>query len=270
LGFATQAIADGAPVSAAPAPEVRDGWSGLYIGLGGGGSRVDHSSAVDTDVTIQKQKKYCWWSYCWWADSGSPYTKQFQSLFGDDDWKGFGTIQVGYDRLIHDRLLIGAFADVDIYFGGGSNTGGKYLNESFDLNHTWNFGGKLGFLATDRVLLYGVGGYTQAGIDSSIQIPYGPKLDDFDNPKGWFIGGGGELKLRPGLSLKVEYRYADYGSFGDSGSTSFTTDPYWCGYHKCRKDITVSSNADDDLEVQSVRALIVFRPDEPDAPAPLK
>jgi outer membrane immunogenic protein len=138
------------------------------------------------------------------------------------------------------------------------------------VNHTWNVGGRLGFLVTPDVLLYGVGGYTRASIYNSIQVPYGPKLDDFDSPKGYFVGGGGEMKLRKGLSLKVEYRYADYGSFGDSGSESFTTHPYWCGYSKCQKEITVDSSADDDLTVQSVRALLVFRLDEPDPPVALK
>ena len=274
LGAATAAIADGAPVSLAPAPAVRDGWSGLYIGAGGGVSRVDRSSRVDTDVTKQKEK--CHWVYvdhkwqCDWKDYGPSYTKHFESLFGDEDWKGFGTIQVGYDHLLGTHLLIGAFADVDIYFGGEDDQGHKYLDGSFDINHTWNVGGRLGFLVTPKLLLYGVGGYTQAGIDNSIHVPWGPKLDDFDNPKGWFVGGGGEVKLHHGVSLKLEYRYADYGSFEDDGSKSWTSHSYWCGWHKCRDKWTVDSKADDDLEVQSVRALLVFRLDEPDKPVALK
>jgi outer membrane immunogenic protein len=114
FGAATAALADGAPVSLTPAPTVRDGWSGLYIGAGGGAALIDRSSEVDTDVTVQKQKKYCWWWYCWWANYGPSHTDSFQSLFSDDETKGFGTIQIGYDRLIQSHLLVGAFADVDI------------------------------------------------------------------------------------------------------------------------------------------------------------
>ena len=265
LGSATSAIADGTPVSLTPSPIVRDGWSGLYIGLGGGASRVDYSSRVDTDVTKQKQKEKCYLhkgkKHCHWEDVGKPYTQHFASLFDDDETKGFGTVQIGYDHLFGHHLLIGAFADVDLYFGDD--------DDSFDLNHTWNVGGRLGFLVAPKVLLYGVGGYTQAGIDTSIHNPLGPKLDDFDNPKGWFVGGGGEVKLHHGLSLKLEYRYADYGSFDDQGSSSSAS--YW-KYCKVnyRKVTTVNSSADDDLEIQSVRALLVFRLDEPEVPVALK
>ena len=273
LGIATSAVADGTPGPVASAPVVRDGWSGLYIGLGGGASRVDRSSRVDTDVTKQKEK--CHWKHdkdinkgkpskghCEWEEWGKPYTQHFQSLFSDDETKGFGTVQVGYDHLLGHHLLIGAFADVDLYFGDD--------DQGFDLNHTWNIGGRLGVLVAPKLLLYGVGGYTQAGIDNAVHNPYGPKLDDFDNPRGWFAGGGGEVKLHRGVSLKLEYRYADYGSFADDGSLSTTSASYWKYHKKFRHVTTVDSSADDDLEVQSVRALVVFRLDEPDAPIPLK
>ena len=274
LGSATSAIADGTPVSLTPSPIVRDGWSGLYIGLGGGASRVDHSSSVDTNITKQKQEEKCdwdldktkwpwkWVKVCHWKDVGKPHSKHLASSSGDDETKGFGTVQVGYDHLLGHHLLIGAFADVDLYFGDD--------DDSFDLNHTWNVGGRFGFLVMPNVLLYGVGGYTQAGLDTSIHIPSGPKLDDFDNPKGWFVGGGGEVKLHHGVSLKLEYRWADYGSFSDDGSASTTSASYWKYCKKFRKVTTVNSSADDDLEIQSVRALLVFRLDEPEVPVALK
>ena len=276
LGTATAALADGTPVGLTPTPTVRDGWSGLYIGLGGGGSRIDHSRNVHTDVSKDlewcKKSKYkhkdCEGG---WHDVKHYPVELFDydSLFSDDNTAGFGTVQVGYDHLFHGHLLIGAFADVDIYGGGGDDLNHKHIDGSFELNHTWNVGARLGALVTPGVLLYGVGGYTQAGIDNSFQVPWGPKLDNFDNPKGWFAGGGGEVKLHRGVSLKLEYRYADYGSFSDDGSESM----HWDKKHGCyvyRKTLTVDSSADDDLEVQSVRALLVFRLDEPDVPVALK
>jgi opacity protein-like surface antigen len=258
---------------------VRDGWSGLYIGIGGGASRVDHSSSVHTDVTKDKERcsKYKFNPYTGYCHGGWQdvygYPKEifdFTSLFGGEDTEGFGTVQVGYDHLFHNHLLIGAFVDVDIYGSGENDHNGKYFGGNFGLNHTWNLGARLGALVTPKVLLYGVGGYTQAGIDNSIHVPFGPKLEDFDDAKGWFVGGGGEVKLRPGLSLKLEYRYADYDSFSDQGSK--TWGPFYdlkdCDWY--RKTYTVNSKADDDLTVQSVRALLVFRLDEPDKPVALK
>ena len=276
IGFATSAVADGTPVSLTRAPAVSDGWSGLYIGGGGGVSRVDRSGSLETKRT--KELDYCkaghidyvkWKFVCdYWKNIFS-HTKYFDDSVTGEDWDGFGTVQVGYDHLLGSHLLIGAFADVDIYFGGESEHADKFFKESFELNHTWNVGGRLGALVTPNFLLYGVGGYTQAGFSKSIEVSHGPKLDDFDSAKGWFVGGGGEVKLHRGVSLKLEYRYADYGSFDGDGSTSKSHD-YWWWYTKFKETKTVSSKAEDDLEVQSVRALVVFRLDEPDVPAPLK
>lgn len=272
FGFATQAMADGAPASAAPVAEVRDGWSGLYFGLGGGGGRIDRSGSNDTHVWEKKEKcdKYDYYhGYCGW-ELVKFWDHTFTNPFSNDDWQGFGTVQIGYDRLVHDHLVIGAFADVDIYGGGGDENKSHFVQDSFEINHTWNFGGKLGFLVTPRLMLYGVGGYTQAGIDKSVAFKYGPTFDDFDTPRGWFAGGGGELKLRPGLSLKLEYRFADYGSVSESASWSSYPWDYQKYCEIYRKTYGADWKSDDDLEVQSVRALIVFRPDEPVKPAPLK
>ncbi|MFA6141419.1 MAG: outer membrane beta-barrel protein [Hyphomicrobium sp.] len=274
LGAATAAIADGAPVSITPAPAARDGWSGLYIGLGGGASRVDHSGSNDTHVWKKKEScsKYDYYhGQCGW-ELEDYWEHTFKNPFGEENWEGFGTIQVGYDRLIHGHLLIGAFADVDLYGGGGDSHKDYFVKDSFELSHTWNVGGRLGFLVTPKVLLYGVGGYTQAGIEKSVAFKYGPTFDDFDNPKGWFAGGGGEVKLRKGVAVKFEYRYADYGSISDGASWKSHPYDYSYCYH-CdvyRKTFGADWKADDDLTVQSVRALLVFRLDEPDAPAPLK
>ena len=263
LGAATAAIADGAPVSLTPAPTVRDGWSGLYIGLGGGASRVDRSGSNDKKKeTCSKNHYYVSSGKCghnddmWVVDDH--HTSE--NPFGEEDWKGFGTVQIGYDHLFGTHLLIGAFADVDIYGGGEDDLNHKHIDGSFELNHTWNVGGRIGALVMPHVLLYGVGGYTQAGIDKSVDFKW-KHLDDFDTPKGWFAGGGAEVQLHRGVSLKFEYRFADYGSISDDASWTKQKGCDW--YRK-------SFSADDDLEVQSVRALLVFRADEPDAPVALK
>jgi opacity protein-like surface antigen len=276
LGAATSALADGMASGPAPTPVARDGWSGLYIGLGGGGSRVDASASTDTDYTFGKDKctKGEWekgkFVCTKWTPVGKPYHYSDHASFSDDDWKPFGTIQVGYDRLFHDRLLIGAFADVDIYGGDGSSFGDKYHSASFDISHTWNFGGRLGALVRPDVLVYGVGGYTRAGGDGSFQTLGAPTLDHFDTLQGWFAGGGTEVKIRHGVALKFEYRWADYGSASAEDSLFKVLGTYrkWCDLY--RATYSADSKADVDLQVQSVRAAVVFRLDEPDRPVALK
>jgi opacity protein-like surface antigen len=134
----------------------------------------------------------------------------------------------------------------------------------------WHIGGRLGTLVSPHILLYGTGGYTQARFDSAVWVTDGPTLHHDDNLDGWFAGGGAEVKLRQHVALKFEYRYADYDGNKASGSTSKTTDTI-CGLKRCRDVDTVKSQSDMDLEVQSVRALVVFRLDEDREPiVPLK
>jgi opacity protein-like surface antigen len=289
LGAATQALADGDPGGGAPSVALKDGWSGLYIGAGGGAGRIDRSGSNDAHVWQEKEKckKYdvkdvehkngkvvdveCGKHDDKWQPlTYGSFDKTFLGPFSGDNWEGFGTVQIGYDRLVHDRLLLGAFADVDLYAGGGDESKSKFVTDSFELKNTVNVGGKLGFLLTPKFLLYGVGGYTEASVDKSVAFKYGPTFNDFDRAKGWFAGGGGEYQLRPGVSLKLEYRFADYGDISESAS--YQSDPHYFEKH-CdwyRTTYGADWKADDDMEVQTVRALLVFRASEPDAPAPLK
>ena len=278
LGCVPSAFADGMPGSLTVAPVVEEhyGWSGLYFGAGGGFSSVDRSGHTKTERTKKSEKcpidklhnNDCLQNW----EHHSTTTTHSNASFDDDEWDAFGTVQVGYDHLFHHHLLIGAFADFDLY----DSDGGFHFADghgSVDLDWAWHVGGRLGTLVTPRVLLYGVGGYTQANLDGAIWIKDGPTLHQDDHLDGWFIGGGTEVKLHQRVSFKLEYRYADYGSSHASGSTSKTGDANDCNHaivalaaavHKCRDIETVKSSSDLDLEVQSVRALLVFRLDEED------
>lgn len=264
------ASADGvASLKDSPVVEEHYGWSGIYFGAGGGFSRVDRSGQTRTDRTKEtkscdkkdfKDKKKCD------LPSGfaheSTVTSSTLSSFDDDDWSGFGTVQVGYDRLIHHHLVIGAFADFDLY-DGGSSFQFSDGHGSADLDWVWSVGGRFGALVEPRVLLYGVGGYTQAGLDGAVWINNGPTLQNDDHLDGWFAGAGTEVKVRDRISFKLEYRFADYGNSGASG-TSFNDSDFECKAktsHKCVDDDTTKSWSQMDLEVQSIRALVVYRLD---------
>lgn len=303
---ASAARADGMEGSLKDAPPVSEeyAWDGLYVGFGGGAGSFDHNGTINTSklktTTVKESHKVCekwdikkvWIGHYWWpvtyckkwgwettekSWSGNPDTKS--GTFGDDAWNPFGTVQIGYDRLFHKHLLIGAFADVDIYRDADSSISGKLRGVSFDgsldLDRVWSVGGRLGFLVTPRILLYGVGGYTEAKVDGSVDVAFGKEivpLDFSDDLKGYFIGGGGEIKLRKNISLKLEYRYADYDGTGGSASGSETYGPYPCGVHKkCKITKEYGADGDFDAEIHSVRAALVvkFGAHEPEL-APLK
>ena len=272
FGCVPSSLADGMPGNLTVAPVVEDyGWSGLYFGAGGGFSSVDRSGHTKTERTKTTEKCDNFKDNCpnQWVVHETK-TSSSHASFGSDEWDAFGMVQVGYDHLFHHHLLIGAFADFDLY----DSDGGFHFADGHgtaDLDWAWHVGGRLGALVKPRILLYGVAGYTQANLDGDIWIKDGPTLHQGDHLDGWFIGGGTEVKVHQHVSLKFEYRYADYGSSRASGSTSKAGDAQDCNpvalaavAHKCREVDIAKSSSDLDLEVQSVRALLVFRLDRED------
>lgn len=144
----------------------------------------------------------------------------------------------------------------------------SWIDGDLNLDNVWSVGGKLGFLATPRLLLYGVGGYTEARLDGSATATFAwgdayktVKLDMPDELKGWFVGGGAEMKLHKNVSLKLEYRYARYGSESVSASEHYY-DEWTHHYDKYRLNTDVSAKADLDADIHSVRAALVLRLDD--------
>ncbi len=290
------------PVAAAEPTYV---WDGLYVAAGIGVAKLGEGS-FDAWKKIQKQKRYCKDqvpsiadefveasvvpTYCdnWsdWKDEGYPKTFPLAKGQFDDSWEGFGTLQIGYDRLLNDRILIGAFADIDFFPNADSdfhknisyydyNIGS--VDSHFSLNHILNFGGRIGGLITPRILLYATGGYSRADIDGgvSVDLKYGPdlKLALPNHMDGYFIGGGGEVKIDRNVSLKFEYRFTDLGSLHADGSKVYDSQP-WCSYGECtRTEKTTSARADFDEQIHSVRAALVIKLDDlhrTEEAAPLK
>ena len=70
-------------------------------------------------------------------------------------------------------------------------------------------GGRVGFLAGDRTLIYAKGGYTNARIETSYDdgTAVTEVNEDLD---GWRLGAGAEYKLGTNTYLKGEYRYSNY------------------------------------------------------------
>jgi outer membrane immunogenic protein len=115
----------------------------------------------------------------------------------------FGTALIGYDRALGSRWVAGVFADYDFSGISGDSLAGNGATVSLDHNYSWSVGGRLGMLVTPTTLLYGTGGYTQAEFEVA-----GAVSETFD---GYFVGAGMETFLRDNWTLKLEYRYADFG-----------------------------------------------------------
>lgn len=156
-----------------------------------------------------------------WGFAGADYTHRADGdVIGgfDDDYDGVtGTIAIGYDKVVRDGLLLGVFTDFT--FGELDGTSSYDTPSSpppnavsLSYDNIWALGGRIG-LVRDSMLFYATAGYTHAEFDASpILGPSDPDVEFKDgNLDGYFIGAGFEKMLRDCWSLKVEYRYSDYG-----------------------------------------------------------
>lgn len=219
---------------------------------------VGHTDPTYRDGECETLGEGDWESY-------DPSHKYASADFNDDEWHWFGTLQVGYDRLLNNRILIGAFADIDFYIDGDRSSStysnGALISSNFNLDNVWSVGGKVGLLVSPRLAFYAVGGYSEARVDGSITADFYGKsvtaeLDD--KMRGWFIGGGGELKLQRNVSLRLEYRYTRFDDESISASNPFSH-----SWEDCHKYYNVSGevglNANYDMDIHSVRAALVIK-----------
>jgi outer membrane immunogenic protein len=187
-GMPTKGSIKAAPVAAGP------NWNGFYVGVGiGAGALVADKPVTgqyyDYDYTLQ--------SY-----------KITSSEFGGEGV--FGTVTIGYDRLLRPGWVGGVFTDYDF----GSSISSEVFNvfpttafggsASIDHNYSFAIGARLGFLTSPGTLIYGAAGYTQIELDV---FRY-----DTETFSGYFVGAGIETFLRDNWTLKLEYRYSDFGS----------------------------------------------------------
>ncbi|MDZ4843563.1 MAG: outer membrane beta-barrel protein [Hyphomicrobium aestuarii] len=176
-------------------------WTGLSIGIGGGGGAVVHDLTVLPGTLVP------------------PGTFDF-GFDGIGAEGAFGTVGVGLDYQLGSNWVIGAFADYD--FSDIETTinlsvpplGGLNASGDIKLNDVWTIGGRLGYLTSPNTLVYGLIGYSRANFDDLTLTVSGPVaasatvgIPSFD---GWSAGFGMETLLGHNLSLKGEYRYSEF------------------------------------------------------------
>ena len=191
LGSAAMAYA------AAPPPPPNYSWTGFYIGAGGGYGMFN----LDSSLT----------------DGGVLHSNN-QTL-GGRGW--FGTVGGGFDYQFAGPFVAGLFADVDISDIHG-NWDDPWWSEGGPIKQKWAWfaGARAGYLFTPDVLAYLSGGFTRSRFsdvhffDQGLQTNPERDMLAATTYNGWFIGGGVEAMIPwfNGLSLKSEYRFADYGS----------------------------------------------------------
>jgi outer membrane immunogenic protein len=169
-------------------------WTGFYVGVNGGYSRVD----VD------------------------PIYGE-QNLSRKHDGGLTGGAQVGANWRI-DRFVLGVEADMQTSDAHGTavlDLGPSFQTIDVKLDWFATIRARLGYLVSDRALVYATAGPAMARADTTIYTNFvSPDLHlagqsthvESENRSGWAVGAGGEFALDGNWSLKAEYLFADLGS----------------------------------------------------------
>lgn len=154
-------------------------WSGLYVGVHGG--------------------------YAWAHDSEP-------SLGG-----ALGGIQGGYNLQL-GSAVVGIEGDYTwANMDGSSAVPGVSIRASIDT--TWSIRGRLGWLLTPSLMLYGTAGYGGIDVEASAVVS-GITLSGNARHNGFVVGGGAEMLLTRNLMLRAEALHFAVDSNGLAGGDS--------------------------------------------------
>ncbi len=208
-----------APAALPSAESAAYDWTGFYFGVHGG---------------------YAWGNSNWTVSSGgSVIDKGSLSLAQGYDANNqggswFNGLQIGYDRMLANRVVIGAEADVSVasfanYAGNRiGNTisvlqgAGSYSDNAF-LSGTVR--GRIGYAPGDW-LFYATGGFAWSSEQFSLTTANSTD-STFQQRMGWAVGGGVEGPLIPHWTVRAEYLYTGYGNRNigfPSAGQQFTSD----------------------------------------------
>lgn len=222
------------PVVAPPPPL----WTGFHIGVNAGGTWSNGGGGNLSSIPIV-------------SPDGVPQaeSRPSRSISSGNSTGFIGGGQVGYDHqfaLGGAGFVAGVEADIQgiaASSGSGSSasvfngnrpgdTGITSITGSSSLNYIGTVRGRIGYLVTPTLLVYGTGGfaYGDASVNMSIYQTLSSSrfrtwsYQSFGNGSqsgiqtGYTAGGGFEWMFLPNWSAKAEYLYYDFGETSASGS----------------------------------------------------
>jgi outer membrane immunogenic protein len=203
----------------APAMEPAYNWAGFYIGVNGGYGWKDPSvSLMPNDVV---------------AATATSLLPASYNISG-----GLGGVQGGYNWQFNQSWLLGLDVDFDwsnLHGSGVSNFGFNGGPASFIADEKIDSFGtvkaRLGYLPTDKLLLFGTGGFAYGHIRENVTLNANPEsgrgfgdlaffcvtgTNCFNGSStrtavGWTAGAGFEYAFWQNVSVKFEYQFVDLG-----------------------------------------------------------
>jgi outer membrane immunogenic protein len=222
-----------------PPPPPPPLWSGFYVGLNAGGTwSSSNSTQVGTFPIGQPGINPAVLPQLAILASGSVPSRNNGGFIGGG--------QIGYNwEFWGGRLVAGVEADIQGIARGNNTTNfttaavvvgvpvisNTALARSVDYIGTVR--GRLGWLFTPTLLVYGTGGLAYGGVTTNTSM-FQAGTNGFsgfgatsfsDTRVGWTAGGGLEWMFMPRWSAKVEYLYYDLGNVSTSGALTSTFFP---------------------------------------------
>ena len=207
-----------------PPPVVVYNWTGCYVGgnVGGAWQNTNNTLAV--------------------TNSALPYFNPV--VLAEVSGNGTGTLessgwlggfQVGCNYQV-SNIVWGVETDFNWmqqsgHYGGqflySTNNAPYFIDASDDKKWLWTLRGRVGWTATDRVLLYATGGFAalRVGFTQTFSEPpfAVPEIASFSKTKGgWTVGAGIEAGLWTNWTVKAEYLYAQFAGETVSGTVTDT------------------------------------------------
>jgi outer membrane immunogenic protein len=238
--FAGSAFAADLPSKKAPAylppPPPPPLWTGFYVGLNAGGTWSESNSVTVSSAPAFANPILLVNSVPFVAASAGGAT----GVLNAGNAGGFlGGGQIGYNWQFANVFVAGLEADIQGVASNRSSAVGVTntfsanfpelpvitgINTSKSLDYIGTVRGRIGWLFTPTLLVYGTGGLAYGGVNSqtgivqqwvgagSVGAPYYTTGSFSDTRVGWTAGGGLEWMFLPNWSAKVEYLYYDLGS----------------------------------------------------------
>jgi outer membrane immunogenic protein len=223
-------------------------WTGFYVGLNAGGTWAN-SNTVSTGVypiAVNDLGTGLGFPHGGGAAQQASYLGAMALTTSGNvpiNSSGFiGGGQIGYNWQFYNSFVAGVEADIQGIAGSGSSktlgtaapvtvpvvAGEAYLggiSSSKRLDYIGTVRGRLGWLFTPTLLVYGTGGLAYGGVQTNTSVfnannvfccnhlpPMFGASAFSDTRVGWTAGAGLEWMFMPNWSAKVEYLYYDLGT----------------------------------------------------------
>ena len=225
------------PVKAPPPAVAVYNWTGFYIGGNAGYSWGEAST--DGSLTGTQNVSV-------FRTAGPDLLSSVTTVVGPIGYNvgrtnvdGFvGGGQLGYNWQVDRSWVLGIEADFQGSTAQGSATGcsvatcaagSAFLTVEQKLEWFGTLRGRVGWLVTDRVMLYGTGGLAYGHLKTNFAagingIGTAASIGSSSTQVGWTAGAGVEGAIDRNWTVKLEYLYVDLGDFGNgSSSATFVT-----------------------------------------------